>query len=100
MTSHPTPPSFFKQFGRPKGRLGRIAGISMALRNGEANRWALDLAAVAPADRVLDLGCGPGVGIAEAAARATEGFVAGVDPSPAVVRPAARRERGAGAGGH
>src|SRR6266487_4154512 len=53
------------------------------------NEWTLSLLAIRRDDRVLEVGCGPGALIQ--APRATEGFVAGVDPSPIMLQQAARR---------
>jgi len=59
--------------------------------HGEASRGLLARLQVAPADRILELGVGSGRLLAEVAARATRGFVAGVEPAPAMLRHAARR---------
>lgn len=52
-------------------------------------RWALDLAAVAPGHRVLDVACGTGVLAAEAAARGAR--TTAVDPDPGALHVAVRR---------
>jgi len=59
------------------------------------NRWAVRLLDVQPADRVIELGCGPGVAIAALAARAVRGLVVGVDHSQVMIRQARRRNRAA-----
>jgi SAM-dependent methyltransferase len=59
------------------------------------NRWSVDLLDVQPTDQVLEIGFGPGVAIAELAARATLGRVVGVDASPVMVRQARRRNAAA-----
>jgi ubiquinone/menaquinone biosynthesis C-methylase UbiE len=46
---------------------------------------------VRPADRILEIGCGPGVAIAALAARASAGRVVGVDRSAVMLRQARRR---------
>jgi len=48
---------------------------------------------VQPTDRVIELGCGPGVAIAALAARAIRGLVVGVDHSQVMIRQASRRNR-------
>jgi len=85
------------QFHRPTGPVGHVAGWIMGRRSSNVarNRWAVRLLDVRPADRVIELGCGPGVAIAALAARATEGLVVGVDHSPVMVRQARRRNRSA-----
>ena len=83
------------QFMRPHGIAGRIAGWEMALRasNRKRNVWAVGLLEVAPDDRVLEVGFGPGVAIGELARRASRGLVVGVDHSDAMVALATSRNR-------
>ncbi len=85
------------QFHRPRGFSGRLAGWVMANRssNRRRNAWVITLLDVAPTDRVLEIGFGPGIAIREAAARATEGLVCGVDHSEVMLRQARRRNAGA-----
>jgi ubiquinone/menaquinone biosynthesis C-methylase UbiE len=93
-----TPPwplrPLLEQFARPSGLLGHLAGNLMA-RSDADDRWVVDLLDVQPHDRVLDVGCGPGLTVALIAERATAGFAAGVDPSAVMVRQATRRNRAA-----
>ncbi|MFB9837786.1 class I SAM-dependent methyltransferase [Actinoallomurus acaciae] len=86
-----------RQFGHPRGVAGRVVGQVLAHRrsNRQRNRWAVSLLDVRPADRVLEIGFGPGVAIAELAGRATRGHVYGVDHSEAMVRLARRRNAAA-----
>ncbi|HJV08224.1 MAG TPA: methyltransferase domain-containing protein [Acidimicrobiales bacterium] len=58
----------------------------------------VDCLAVGPGDRVIDVGCGPGMGVAYAAGAGAH-RVAGVDASPVMVRHAGRRNRAAVAQG-
>ena len=92
------PPSLlrglFDQFGQPSGWLGGIAGLLMS-RTANDDRWVVDLLDVQPTDRVLDVGCGPGVTLQLLANRASSVLVAGVDPSDVMLRQATRRNRGA-----
>ncbi|MGY0499633.1 class I SAM-dependent methyltransferase [Nocardia sp. FBN12] len=82
-----------RQARRPRGVVGWMAGWVFDLRpsNRQRNKWAVSLLDVRPTDRVLELGFGPGVAIAEFAERATHGQVFGIDHSRAMVRHAARR---------
>src|SRR5258706_13702521 len=69
----------------------------MAIRSASRRRnaWVITLLDVAPTDSVLEIGFGPGIAIREAAARATEGLVCGVDHSEVMLRQARRRNAGA-----
>lgn len=84
-----------RQFAAPRGLAGWVTGLVMARLNVEANRWMVDLLDVGPRDSVLDVGCGPGLAVAAAADRATQGFVAGIDRSGVMIRQAAGRNRAA-----
>ncbi|WP_084210593.1 class I SAM-dependent methyltransferase [Pseudonocardia acaciae] len=85
------------QFHRPTGAVGHIAGWIMGRRSSNVarNRWAVRVLDVQPTDRVIELGCGPGVAVAALAGRATDGLVVGVDHSPVMIRQAGRRNRAA-----
>lgn len=50
------------------------------------NQWAVSQLGVMPGDRILEIGFGPGVAVRLLAERVASGFVAGVDPSPVMVR--------------
>ena len=82
-----------KQFGKPTGMLGALAGLIMSRRqsNRQRNDWALGLLDIRPADRVLELGFGPGLGIRGAAERAPLGEVFGVDHSAVMLKQASKR---------
>jgi len=82
-----------RQFHRPHGWLGHAAGFVLAHRpsNRKRNRWAVGLLELRPGHRVLELGFGPGVALAECARRVTEGRVVGVDHSATMLRVARRR---------
>ena len=90
---------FFRQFSGPTGPLGRIAGRLMARLNGPLNDWIAELLEIAPGDRVLEVGYGPGLGVEKVAARLREGRLVGVDHSPLMQRQATRRNRAAIAAG-
>lgn len=85
------------QFHHPTGVKGHIAGWIMGRRSSNVTRshWAAQLLDVRPTDRVIELGCGPGVAVAALAARATRGLVVGVDHSQVMINQAGRRNRAA-----
>jgi ubiquinone/menaquinone biosynthesis C-methylase UbiE len=85
------------QFRQPRGVVGWLAGWEMALRssNRQRNVWAVGLLGVGPTDRVLEIGCGPGLAIRELSRRATQGLVCGVDHSAVMVRQATQRNAAA-----
>ncbi len=85
------------QFGRPSGLLGIIAGRIMARTpsNKERIQWTISLLDIKPADRILEIGFGPGFAIELLSKIASEGFIAGVDHSDVMVRHASKRNAGA-----
>jgi ubiquinone/menaquinone biosynthesis C-methylase UbiE len=86
------------QFRHPRGTGGKIAGWVMAHRssNRRRNGWVVTLLDVRPADRVLEIGFGPGLAIAELSRRiGAGGHVYGTDHSDVMLRQAARRNRAA-----
>lgn len=80
-----------RQFCLPTGLLGRVVGRGMSRHNEREARWTVDLLAIEPDARVLEVGFGPGVAIQYAAERATRGHVSGVDYSDAMVKMAGKR---------
>jgi SAM-dependent methyltransferase len=85
--------SLASQFGNPHGALGRVAGWVMGRWSSNVRRshWAVELLDLQPGERLLEVGCGPGVAIAAAATRG--GIVVGVDRSAVMVGQARRRNR-------
>ena len=80
-------------FGCPRGLWGTLIGYSMAWTHRTRNRWTLSRLDLQACDRVLEIGCGPGVALRDIAKIATRGFVAGIDPSEVMVHQAVRRNR-------
>src|SRR5262245_55493763 len=69
-------------WGDPNGPLGVLALTAMALKNGGQYRAALDALNPQPGHSVLEIGCGPGMGLRAALKRVgPTGFVAGIDQS-------------------
>ena len=85
------------QFMRPHGLGGHVAGWVMTHRssNRRRNQWVVSLLDVQPADRVLEVGFGPGVAVAELSRRASRGMVMSVDHSEVMLRAATRRNAAA-----
>ena len=81
------------QFKDPHGLFGMIAGFIMANRpsNIERNIWTLDLLALEPGDRLLEVGFGPGIAIEAASKVITEGFIVGIDHSEVMLEQSRQR---------
>jgi ubiquinone/menaquinone biosynthesis C-methylase UbiE len=82
-----------RQFGKPDGLLGVLAGLIMQVRpsNRLRNLRTLELLDIRPGDRVLELGFGPGLAVKRASELATSGKVVGIDHSALMLREARRR---------
>lgn len=80
----------------PRGAAGSVTGWVFAHRpsNRQRNRWVVSLLGVQRADRVLEIGFGPGVAVAELV-RAGAGHVYGADHSGVMLRQASRRNAAA-----
>jgi ubiquinone/menaquinone biosynthesis C-methylase UbiE len=78
-------------FGRPKGVLGRLGGIIMARTNQKCAAWVVNLLDIRPGDKVLEVGCGPGVGIELLTRLPSAGYVAGIDISVEMIEQAKAR---------
>jgi ubiquinone/menaquinone biosynthesis C-methylase UbiE len=84
-----------KQFGKPEGFLGSVAGFIMSKRgsNIERNEWAISLLDIQSPDHVLEIGFGPGIAIQRMNDLATDGVIYGVDHSELMVKKASVRNR-------
>lgn len=80
------------QFKHPRGLLGRIVGWILAGRGSNLvrNRWTVDRLDPASGDRVLEIGCGPGVALGLVLSRASVTAV-GIDHSELMIANARRR---------
>jgi len=87
--------SLAAQFEWPRGTFGRIAGWVMAHRssNRERNSWTVELLAPQSEDHILEIGCGPGLGLKACLERATNGLVVGLDHSLIMLHQAGVRNR-------
>lgn len=86
------------QLRQPSGWLGALIGVLLRI-NRDGIAWTIRLLEIQPTDHVLEIGFGTGYGIQQAAAQASQGLVAGVDCSEAMVRQARRRNAAALAAG-
>jgi ubiquinone/menaquinone biosynthesis C-methylase UbiE len=82
-----------KQFSKPEGALGWLAGQVMARSNRDRSEFVLALLDFKPQDQVLEIGFGPGADLRRASDMA--GFVAGVDHSSLMVKQASQRNAAA-----
>ena len=81
------------QFALPHGAMGAVVGWSMAAINSDMERCAVDALGLRGTESALEIGFGPGVGVARLARRLRGGRVAGIDPSVVMVTEASRRNR-------
>ena len=85
-------PRFIAEQARhARGVLGRVIAFIMARETWGDNLNAIAALDIRPGDRVLDVGTGHGRSLAELARHVAKGYVTGVDPSPLMVKAAARR---------
>ena len=73
------------------GAGGLLAAVSFLLGRDRAARLAMELSGLGAGDRLVDVGCGPGVAVDHA--RAAGADVVGVDPAPVMLRVARLRWR-------
>jgi ubiquinone/menaquinone biosynthesis C-methylase UbiE len=82
---------FAGHYGHPTGIVGRILGEKMVRQHVPETTWTVFLLDIKPKDQVLELGFGAGRAIELVAAQASNGHVAGIDISQAMVHAASRR---------
>jgi SAM-dependent methyltransferase len=80
-----------KQLRKPEGEFGEEVGRAMAQYNAPAYAFVFECLRVQPEDHVLEIGFGPGEGIAEAVRLTPKGFVAGIDHSETMLAAAEKR---------
>lgn len=87
----------YAQFGHPKGFWGIVVGMKMAFSRSNRLRmdWTISLLDIQPADRILEIGFGPGVSIRKMSRLAVRGYIAGIDISDLMVRQARTRNASA-----
>lgn len=89
-----TPPNHHAHHPGFSGISGVVAAVKFLIGRSNAADLAIELSGVAPDDRVIDIGCGPGV--AARRARSIGARVIGIDPSAAMLRVARLRWIGSG----
>ena len=87
-----------RQFGKPYGLVGKVAGHIMARRSSNRirNKKTVELMKLQSDSRVLEVGCGPGLALAQCAEQISDGIVVGLDHSPIMIKQAQRRVLKAG----
>lgn len=83
--------ALLKQFARPTGVGGWIAGWIMARTNRRLNAWTVGFLEIRPGDRILEVGFGPGLAMRMIAEKNPKVFIDGIDVSVVMVRQAGRR---------
>jgi ubiquinone/menaquinone biosynthesis C-methylase UbiE len=102
MNGHPTHPAHHPLGGLPipnhhadhpgfSGATGLFAAVSFLFGRDRAAQLAIELSGLRSGDRLVDVGCGPGVAVSRA--RAIGAVATGVDPSPVMLRVARARWR-------
>jgi SAM-dependent methyltransferase len=86
--------NFFKQFSRPTGMLGHLAGWLMARRNVARLRWGVEKLQTHTQHDILEVGFGPGSFIEILLdEHAHQGRICGIDLSDVMYQQAGRRNR-------
>ncbi|WP_227396446.1 class I SAM-dependent methyltransferase [Jeotgalibacillus aurantiacus] len=80
---------FFKQFSRPKGAMGKVAGYIMSKENKKLNRWSAGCLDVQTGERILEIGYGPGACMKEIIKKNV--IIDGIDASAAMAEQAGKR---------
>jgi ubiquinone/menaquinone biosynthesis C-methylase UbiE len=80
-----------KQFGKPEGNIGNLAGWAMALKNRNRNLWAIEKMNIQPDDRILEIGYGPGNTIKLISEKLRNGSITGIDHSEVMYKQASKR---------
>ena len=91
-----------RQFGHPRGVLGRIVGRGMVRSNGDFSRWTvgeLRRHLTWVPTRIVELGPGPGVGLEELLGAFPDAKVWGLDPSREMLGLSRQRNAAAAEGG-
>ncbi len=85
--------SMSKQFEKPKGLLGKLAGTIMYFENRKINKWSIKKLALSKNDRILEIGYGPGYGIKKMVSNNRFITVDGIDLSKKMQEEASKRNK-------
>jgi cyclopropane fatty-acyl-phospholipid synthase-like methyltransferase len=85
--------SMAKQFEKPKGILGKLAGTIMYFENRKINKWSIKKLQIQKRDRILEIGYGPGYGIKTMMSNYRLITVDGVDLSEKMLDEATKRNK-------
>jgi SAM-dependent methyltransferase len=87
--------NLIRQFANPHGTLGLVAGRIMANRtsNVERNVWIAEVLDPEPDAKILEIGHGPGIAIAQIWPQLTTGHIVGFDVSELMSRSARKRNQ-------
>ncbi|WP_423407055.1 methyltransferase domain-containing protein [Heyndrickxia sp. MSNUG] len=85
--------SMAKQFEKPKGLLGKLAGTIMYFENRKINRWSIKNLQIQKRDRILEIGYGPGYGIKTMLKEYPLIEVDGIDLSEKMLEEASKRNQ-------
>jgi ubiquinone/menaquinone biosynthesis C-methylase UbiE len=88
-----------RMFGRPQGLLGRVGGLILARGNRKFAEEIIAFLNIAPANKVVEIGFGPGVAVGLLAGAAPGVRVAGIDVSKEMAEQARARNAAAISGG-
>lgn len=83
-----------RQFGRPRGPLGRLIGHVMARANGDFSRWVMEQIGEhyhGGTGRIAELGPGPGIGLEAALRMFPQARMWGIDPSREMLSQSSKR---------
>ncbi len=83
------------QLRNPSGLFGRLVGSAMVVANAEPNTLAIDALGLKEGERLLELGCGPGLALHQVLQSPHLAWGVGLDWSEAMLAQASRRNRAA-----
>lgn len=85
--------SMAKQFEKPKGLLGKLAGTIMYFENRKINKWSIKKLQIQKKDRILEIGYGPGYGIKTMITDYPLVEIDGIDLSEKMLQEASKRNQ-------